>query len=615
MLTRKIGSLLRGNATPAQLMLACILGAMLGFMPSFASAAGLIVVLTLAVVVLNANLLVAATVGLLAKAISLMLMPVSFAVGRVLLDGPTQPLFKSAINTPVLALFGFEYYATTGGLVMGLIVGVVCGLVLVKIIQGFRTKMAAVAEGSEAYQKWAGKGSVKALTWLFFGGGPKGGYAEALKRKGGVIRPIGVVFAVLVVGLLFIVQMFFAGPIVTALAQRGLEDANGATVDLASAEVDLGEGRMVLHGLAMADPNALDTDLVRAERVEIDISSADLLRKRAKLDRVVLVDAQNGVKRDVPGHLIRGRPEDVPPQDAPADGEKTIDDYIKDAQLWKDRLAQVRRWLESVSGSEEPSAETAEGETFEERLRRRIGELGYARVSADHLIAGAPTLTIAELIAQKVKTQHLPGETLDVVAHNLSTHPHLLDAAPSIDVHSSADTLKLALNLVGISAAGGQSTIDFAARNLPVDAIASALAGTGTSGAPMTGGSLDALLSGNWSIAQGGELDLPLQVNLRDTTLNLGGRSQKVSQFGLALGLSGPMDNPHIKLDEKQLADALVKAGAGELANEAKAKADAEIQKATGKLTEKLGDKAPVQLEGVTNQAGEALKGLFGGKK
>ncbi len=117
MITRKIGKIVCGSATPAQLMLACVLGAMLGFMPGFWQAAGVIVLLTILLVLLNANLMLAAVVGLLAKAASVALLPVSFMAGRVLLDGPTQPIFKWAINTPVLALFGFEFYVTTGGLV------------------------------------------------------------------------------------------------------------------------------------------------------------------------------------------------------------------------------------------------------------------------------------------------------------------------------------------------------------------------------------------------------------------------------------------------------------------------------------------------------------------
>ena len=46
MITRKLGAVLRGQATPFQLFAACVLGAMLGFAPGFALAPALIVLLT-----------------------------------------------------------------------------------------------------------------------------------------------------------------------------------------------------------------------------------------------------------------------------------------------------------------------------------------------------------------------------------------------------------------------------------------------------------------------------------------------------------------------------------------------------------------------------------------
>src|SRR5688500_19277982 len=104
MISRSIGSILRGKGTPAQFMMACILGAALGFMPGFKQAPGLAICLTLLLVLLNANLFLAVTVGLLAKLAALALMPVSFAIGRFALDGPTQRLFKSMINAPALEI-------------------------------------------------------------------------------------------------------------------------------------------------------------------------------------------------------------------------------------------------------------------------------------------------------------------------------------------------------------------------------------------------------------------------------------------------------------------------------------------------------------------------------
>ena len=108
MITRKISAVIRGKATPFQITAACLLGSMLGFVPTFATARGLMIALLLLLLILNANLLIATTAAAIAKSISLLIAPVTFAVGRFLLDGPTEGLFRSAVNAPIFALFGFE---------------------------------------------------------------------------------------------------------------------------------------------------------------------------------------------------------------------------------------------------------------------------------------------------------------------------------------------------------------------------------------------------------------------------------------------------------------------------------------------------------------------------
>ena len=127
--SRTFGAILRGKASTPQIAMAAFLGALLGFVPGFVlpgdlgggflQAPGLILLLLGAVLVLNANLAVFGVCLATAKLLSLVLLPVSFAVGRAVLDGPAAPVLEAAIRAPVLAWFGLEYYATTGGLVIG----------------------------------------------------------------------------------------------------------------------------------------------------------------------------------------------------------------------------------------------------------------------------------------------------------------------------------------------------------------------------------------------------------------------------------------------------------------------------------------------------------------
>src|SRR5690606_1981610 len=112
--------------------------------------------------------------------------------------------------------------------------------------------------------------------------------------------------------LLVVIQQVASGPLVLAALKGGLERANGATVDIREAELNLRENRLVLSGVAMADANDLATDLLRAERVEADVSATDLLRRRLALDQVTLVDASTGERRSAPGRLVRRAPSPIP---------------------------------------------------------------------------------------------------------------------------------------------------------------------------------------------------------------------------------------------------------------------------------------------------------------
>jgi hypothetical protein len=239
------------------------------------------------------------------------------------------------------------------------------------------------------------------------------------------------------------VYQFASGPIVTAAMQRGIERANGATVDIADADIDLVAGRLVLTGFAMADPNDLATDLLRADRLEAAISGRDLLRKRVALDQARFTNATTGERRAIPGRRVGRWPDPKPLPDKAAE-EKTIEDYMKQAELWKERLSQARQWLERISGPEDAVEDdaTQRRETLRERLERQAAELGYARVRADHLITGAPTFMVYNLDAEQVRAAQLDGATLTIRGRNLSTHPHLAEGVPSVLIESSDDRLR-----------------------------------------------------------------------------------------------------------------------------------------------------------------------------
>ena len=161
----------------------------------------------------------------------------------------------------------------------------------------------------------------------------------------------------LVVAAFFVAPSALSGPYLAGAARSGLETWNGATVDVDSVELDLAAGRLAVSGLAMADPNALGTDLFRAARLEADVGTEDLLRKKIVIDRLVVVDGATGASRSNPGALVGPPPAPAPPTEEETSGGvldpgKSLEDYLADAEVWKERLAQVREWLEALSSDE-----------------------------------------------------------------------------------------------------------------------------------------------------------------------------------------------------------------------------------------------------------------------
>ncbi len=607
MLTRKIGKLVRGKVTPVQVGMACVLGAMIGFVPSVKTSPALLLFLLALLLILNANLFVATFMAAGGKLLSLLIMPAQFAVGRAVLDGPVfgggGGVMSTLINAPVLAWFGLEYYATTGGIVLGVVVGATAAAAMIIAIGRLRRTLAGMEEGSERYKKATSKKWVRGLVWVLFGKQKKTYQQLAARRVGLPIRPLGVAIAALMVGLVWVASLFFAEPVVTYALKAGLERANGATVDVGSADVDLSDGQIMVTSLAVADPEDLNTDIFRASRLEGEFSNADLLRKRFAIDRLVASEASTGEERATPGILIGPRRE--PPA---AEGEgKTLEDYIEQAEAWKNRLKQAREWLEKAS-DKKPGEEDAgpgappeeERETFRDRLAREIAEKGYAFVAADHLVDQAPKFLVREIVVEGMTAADAPGEVFDARAENVSTQPWLVEGPPRVTVKSRSNLYEADITLGSAAAGGGNSTLLLARRGIPAERVSAALKAGGEQPL-LAGGTVDAVIEGafrpDW-------VSLPLNVLVRDSTITLpGAGSAQVGELRLPIGVTGPLDAPRLDIDAQAWGNALAQAGATQLANKVRGRVEEEVQeeidRARDKIEEKIGDEVRDRLDGL----------------
>lgn len=580
---RKIGKFIRGDATPFQIMSACLLGGVLGFMPGARQAPGLIAFLTFLLVIVNANLFLAGIVLLAGRLFALLLMPLSFYAGRMLIDGPTEGIFTALINAPLTAWFGFENYVATGSLLTGALFGMVCGFSTITLLSSFRRRMAALEEHSETYKTFISRPFVQVLIFVFMGGVKgKKDWSEILKKRiGNPIRPLGAVLVALCLVLLVVSMLFLDELILRNALRSGLERINGATVDLERVELDLAENRLTITGLAMADPNALDTNVFAAERIEADIAGMSLLRKKVAIDRIEIANATHGAQRRVAGvRLIPPTEQARLPTDIPADFQ-LIEELVKESQVWRDRLAQVRAWLERLSP---PEAESTEHEgadksgtrTLAERLAEQAAAQGYANVRADHLIHKSPTLTIHECVARGLTVVQFPGQTFEINGRELSTHPSLLDTPPSLEIKSQSGDILFSFSGGEISAGSTTNVLTIRYRGLPVDRIAEAVADPGSF--PFRGGLLDLEAEGTLT---GAILELPVTVTVHDSTLTLPRLGKReISNFTFPMEIRGPIDSPQVKLSPETFVKAAVAVGRSVLKEK--------ISKEAGKLFQKF---------------------------
>ncbi len=608
MVTRRIGKILRGKATPFQLFAACVLGALLGFAPGLVQGPATFVLLVAALLVVNANLGLALVIAALAKLLSYLVVPLSFRIGQFLLDGPTAGLFESLLNAPILAWSGLEYYAYAGGMVVGLALGIGLGFALVRLVGGFRRRMLAAQEHPGRMQELASKPWARALIWLFFGGtGRKSWEQKLAKRVGNPIRVWGAALLVLALVGAWFAQKEFAGPLVREHLVAGLERTNGATVDVAGLRIDLNEARFGIDGLALADPNQLTEDLFRAAELEADVDQLDFLRRRVHVAKVVVRDAESGAARAEPG--VRTRPKPAPVEEPAAGGPRlpgdySLEDVVTDVELWKSRLSQVRSWLDRLAG--EPDAEAAaaeDDESFAERIEREVRERGWFNVAAN-VAEEAPTLLLSELVVDGLKTSYLPGRVFDLSAHELSTHPGLVDAPPRLALTSRDGAIAFGFDLSPASRAGGDGALSFSWKGLAVDDVLAKLKLPG--GSPLRGGTLDLELDGSWLDGRIGHLDLPLRATFRDTVLQVGKlEPTPLDSLVLPIGLSGAIDAPRIHLDSSALSDALVAAGRQELAN----RLQGELGQHLDRLEQETGLDLPQDLDELKEKAAEGLTG------
>ena len=562
----KLMGLIFSPSTPIQLFLVAVLGFIFGFIPGFTYAPFLFILLIFLVLILRVNIGLFVLIALLAKILSYPLEFISFTLGRWLLNGFTQPIFKVAVNTPVLSYAGFDYYLVAGAFILSIVLGIAFGIFIAKLYRKFIDKMAEVQAGSELYQKLAKKLVVKIGSRIVFGKNiAKVDWKKIQTRK--FRQPIRIwgltVVVILVLAVAFVPKIIETAMVSTIIKQQ-LTEVNGATVGYDSIALSLSDARLEINGLGAADPENLHKDRFYAKSISASIDITRLLTKQIALKDVVIDGISLEHSRYLKG-VLHGSESTAPvvPSDeyttnaidkvkaVGANFEKVdITKITKNAEKSVSTAKDVKQVVDLLSNFK--SNKTGENDKpVAKEIKTEAKVYGYANVRNESLRDQAPSFAIANMYIKGLKNQ---GVIYDVRITNLSKNPALL--AKPTDIHIQSTSNKdVDFNLLMSNQSGVKNTVKFYFKNFDGDF----LRGLTIQGVGIDFDSVNVSGAGTWHFTGMNNImfNIPLKLKLNNVGINLSQVKQKISDLTLKAILSGDLSNVGFGVDISNLKDIL----------------------------------------------------------
>ena len=429
-LVRKLLKALRGGAAARQIFLAVFLGFAVGMIPGVNLTVLTAVVLLL---LLNTNGGLAGLSVILAKALCVLLAPVTFHLGYFMMHSlGLVSLVRATADTPVLALLDLHVYALLGALPIIVVVGGGLALGATLAIRKAQARIRRTSETSEGLRKARENPVVRLLLWAALGkrrpADEDMAASAPLLRKGRLVA--GGVILILVVAF----QALFLDRLARQSIEAAVALATGAEVNVGKADLSLLSGRLVVENLQVTDAARPTHNQVQADRIVADVSLADLLARRFVLDSVECDNMQLDVQRAVPGQVYReptSKEPVLPPLDVGDLGK--VKAYYEQAKRLNEKIQKLKEFLQSdESAKQAPSKDDLEEEA---RLR------GYLRLSAQESLARHPTWVVRNMKLTGVKVHpDLPGVTIE--GHNLSSRPSLYPEKMELKVYPEENVLE-----------------------------------------------------------------------------------------------------------------------------------------------------------------------------
>ncbi len=524
----RLFGLLLGRVTSEQLFLACLLGGVVGFVPWDHSGAALLALSLGALLTLNASVPIFTTIAGAGSLIALATHEQIDRVGSAVASGPLAGLLSRLAEAPLLAWAEWESNRVTGGASLGLLLGALSGVLLVQLVTRLRGRLAALEEGSEAFRAWTNKLWVRALAWLLLGGLPKEGFRSTLELKGRWWRPAGVLgLAVLLLGASTYLSLAQAKGIRGALV-GSLAQVTGAQVDCREAALSFATAKISVGGLAIADPEDLNRDLVRWESLEADLDAVALARHELVIERLVLTGATFDEPREEIAERIELPPLSTRERSKPGKG-KVVDwrELIEDKERIEELLDQVRRGFELLGGEGSDSAA--------ERSAQEAAGIFLPPAPRTPLLRTRPRIHIIEAAWREIPLSD--GRTVDLVLSDLSDEPDLVERPMTTSARTSDGDLELTWSRESAQSwrfKGGGSEVDAVrlAKDLGIeDKLVAGVLGVGVEGVVSS---------------PGAQLVGEVQLQIKGGRADIGSGVVSLPTDPVKLRLGGRLDEPEL---------------------------------------------------------------------
>ncbi|MED7788385.1 TIGR03546 family protein [Francisella sp. 19X1-34] len=568
----KIKSTIFSKITPFQLLLTSLFAFVFGFVPGISYSPLLFVGVLFLVIILRINLGVFIFISIIAKALSFILEIVSFSLGQFLLDGFTQPIFKSLVNTPVIAYAGFDYYLVAGAFVLSVILGLIFGIIIAKIYKKIVAKMSVVQTGSELYNRITKNFFVKIASWIFLGKNvAKIDWVKMKNRKfRQPFRITGVILVALIIVAISYAPQILETSLVSNIIKQQLTKANGATVDYSSLKLNLSDARLNITGLGAADPADLNKDRFYASSISASINISNLLTRQIALKDVVVEGVSLDKQRESKGELYINSTKATPTskeetqQTSEAAKKQAIDNIKKiggdlqqvnlqqlkdNAKEVKDIASNIKQAVEFLSSFRSNQTKVTDSQVRQQIItpKEQAQVYGYANVRNESLRDKYPNFVVQNIDIKDYKD----GDTLyNATITNISTNPELLAKPTTVDIKST-NNKNLDVGVVISNKPNVDNTVRFNVANVAGDAIK----GLTIQGVGLDADSLDISGNGTWQFSgvRNVNFNIPLKLDFKNVGINFNQFKQKVSDLTLKGVISGDLNGVKFGLDTSSL--------------------------------------------------------------